>query len=113
MTSGFSGKGKGLVAARDIKQGDLVIQEYPSFTVPKSILESPTTLISRLLQNVASRPRRVHEYLKRALSRGPRSGCPPRRGCIGHIPDKRRRSSAFNVVYSWRQREQAKFSCML
>ncbi|KAJ7729703.1 hypothetical protein DFH07DRAFT_849913 [Mycena maculata] len=122
------GKGKGLVAARDIKQGELVIQEYPLFTVPKSILESPTTLISRLLQNVAPADRDAFMNLSyvhfpegldpdthpeevalaifqtNAVAAGDGVGIFPRMARLNHGC-----SSAFNVVYSWRQREQALF----
>jgi hypothetical protein len=36
VVADLPGKGKGLVATRDIKQGELVIQESPLFTVPTS-----------------------------------------------------------------------------
>ncbi|KAJ7134348.1 hypothetical protein C8R44DRAFT_770273 [Mycena epipterygia] len=128
VVADLPGKGKGLVAIRDIKQGELVIQEFPLFTVPKSVSESPTALISRLLHNVAPADRDAFLNLSyvhfpegldpdthpdevalaifqtNAVAAGDGVGIFPRMARLNHGC-----SSAFNVVYSWRQREQALF----
>ncbi|KAJ7855994.1 hypothetical protein B0H14DRAFT_3448793 [Mycena olivaceomarginata] len=103
VVADLPGKGKGLVATRDIKQGELVIQESPLFT-----------------------PRR---FLKLSYVHFPEGLDPeqPRGGRAGDIPDERGRgggpggvfprmarlnhgcSRAFNVVYTWRAREQQLF----
>ncbi|KAJ7164686.1 hypothetical protein C8R43DRAFT_988014 [Mycena crocata] len=128
VVSDLPGKGKGLVATRDIKQGELVIQESPLFTVPKSTSESPAGLISRLLSNVAPTDRNAFLNLSyihfpegldpdshpdevalaifetNAVAAGDGVGIFPRMARLNHGC-----SSAFNVVYTWRQREQALF----
>ncbi|KAJ7505529.1 hypothetical protein B0H11DRAFT_1979181 [Mycena galericulata] len=122
------GKGKGLVAIRDIKQGELVLKEHPLFIVPKSTSESPTALISRFLHNVAPTDREAFLNLSyvhfpenldpdthpdevalaifqtNAVAAGDGVGVFPRIARLNHGC-----SSAFNVVYSWRQGEQALF----
>ncbi|KAJ7695703.1 hypothetical protein B0H17DRAFT_930323 [Mycena rosella] len=128
VVADLPGKGKGLVAIRDIQQGELVIQESPLFIVPKSISESPSALISRLLQNVSSADRDAFLNLSyvhfpegldpathpeevalaifqtNAVAAGDGVGIFPRMARLNHGC-----SSAFNVVYTWRQREQALF----
>ncbi|KAJ7242823.1 hypothetical protein B0H12DRAFT_1023389, partial [Mycena haematopus] len=130
VVADLPGKGKGLVAIRDIKQGELVIQESPLFTVPKSISESPVALISRLLDGVSPEGRDaflnlsyVHVHFPEgmdpetnpaevalaifqtnAVAAGDRAGIFPRMARLNHGC-----SSAFNVVYTWRDREQQLF----
>ncbi|KAL0579217.1 hypothetical protein V5O48_002779 [Marasmius crinis-equi] len=48
----MEGKGKGLIAVRDIKQGELVIQEKPILTVPDE--DIPESLLSPILQNLTA-----------------------------------------------------------
>ncbi|KAJ7202814.1 hypothetical protein GGX14DRAFT_462418 [Mycena pura] len=122
------GRGKGLIATREIKQGELVIQESPLFIVPPSITESPTALISRLLYKVGPLERDAFLNLSyvhfpegmdpeahpeevalaifqtNAVAAGDGVGIFPRMARLNHGC-----SSAFNVVYTWRQREQALF----
>ncbi|KAJ6557236.1 hypothetical protein DFH09DRAFT_922936, partial [Mycena vulgaris] len=121
-------KGKGLVATRDIDQGELVIQESPLFVVPKSISESPAAFISRMLQSVSPADRdaflnlsyvnfpegldpdthpdevSLEKFQTNAVATGDGVGIFPRMARLNHGC-----SSAFNVVYTWRQREQALF----
>ncbi|KAJ6620764.1 hypothetical protein B0H10DRAFT_1791437 [Mycena sp. CBHHK59/15] len=120
------GKGKGLVAARDIQQGELLISESPLFTVPKSISGSPAALIAQLLQTVGPADRDAFFNLSyvhfpegldpekhpdevalaifqtNAVAAGGDVGIFPRMARLNHGC-----SSAFNAVYSWRQREGA------
>ncbi|KAJ7366577.1 hypothetical protein DFH08DRAFT_834857 [Mycena albidolilacea] len=128
VVADLPGKGKGLVATRDIKQGELVIQESPLFTVPTSTSESPTALISRLL--AAADPVGRAAFLKlsyvhfpegldpesnpaevalaifqtNAVAAGDQAGVFPRMARLNHGC-----SRAFNVVYTWREREQQLF----
>ncbi|KAF7346043.1 SET domain-containing protein 5 [Mycena sanguinolenta] len=129
VVADLPGRGKGLVAVRDIMQGELVIQESPLFTVPQSISESPVTLISRLLDGVSPEGRAaflnlsyVHLPEGMDLENNPgevalaifqtnavaagddRAGIFPRMARLNHGC-----SSAFNLVYTWRDREQQLF----
>ncbi|KAJ6584711.1 hypothetical protein B0H19DRAFT_1059082 [Mycena capillaripes] len=85
-TKETSVKGKGLVATRDIKQGELVIQEPPLFTVPKS----DEVALAIVQTSAAEAGDRVGMFLHMARFN---------HGC----------SSAINIIYSWRQREQQLF----
>ncbi|KAJ7288577.1 hypothetical protein C8J57DRAFT_1430632 [Mycena rebaudengoi] len=122
------GKGKGLVAARDIRQGELLIKETPLFTVPKSISGSPSELISQLLRNVDPASRDAFYNLSyvhfpkgldpndhpeevalaifqtNAVAAGEAVGIFPRMARLNHGC-----SSAFNSVYTWRQSQEALF----
>ncbi|KAJ7043859.1 hypothetical protein C8F04DRAFT_1070678 [Mycena alexandri] len=123
------GKGKGVVATRDIKQGELLIQEPPLFVVPKSISESPAALISRLLNNVTQANRDAFWSLSYvnfpegldpethpeevALAIFQTNAVSANNDGVGIFPRMARLNhgcaSAFNVVYSWRKREQQIF----
>lgn len=118
------GKGKGVIAARDIKQGELVIRERPLFVVPLQINSSPTALISGLLAKTNSadqaafmnlscvnfpkhlEPEKSPEevalaiFQTNAVAAGNGVGIFPRMARLNHGC-----SSAFNVVYSWREKE--------
>ncbi|KAK7021189.1 SET domain-containing protein 5 [Favolaschia claudopus] len=137
IVADLPGKGKGLVAIRDIKQGELVIQESPLFTVPTSISrrliletasESPGALIARLLRNTPAEGRDAFLNLSyvnfpagvdpktnpdqvalaifqtNAVAAGEQAGIFPGMARLNHGC-----SSAFNVVYTWREREQQLF----
>ncbi|KAK7048145.1 SET domain-containing protein 5 [Favolaschia claudopus] len=128
VVADLPGKGKGLVAIRDIKQGELVIQESPLFTVPTSTSESPTALIARLLRNAPAEGRDAFLNLSyvnfpegvdpktspdqvalaifqtNAVAAGEQAGIFPGMARLNHGC-----SSAFNVVYTWREREQQLF----
>ncbi|KAK0187869.1 hypothetical protein F5146DRAFT_731719 [Armillaria mellea] len=118
------GRGKGVVAARDIQRGELVILEKPLFIVPYSTSDSPTTLISRHVQSLndvdyhaffnlsyVNFPKNMDPEVHRdevalaifqtnAVAAGEGVGIFPRMARLNHGC-----SSAFNVVYSWRQAE--------
>ncbi|KAJ7070024.1 hypothetical protein C8F01DRAFT_976975, partial [Mycena amicta] len=122
----ITGKGKGLVALRDIKQGELLIRETPLFVVPQSTTESPTALIWRLLQgaspegqfafwdlsyvnlpqDVDPKTQRAHVALAvfntNAVAAGENVAIFPGMARLNHGC-----SSAFNVVYTWRKNEEA------
>ncbi|KAF8208655.1 hypothetical protein K438DRAFT_2068491 [Mycena galopus ATCC 62051] len=130
VVADLPGKGKGLIATRDIKQGELVLQESPLFTVPTSSSQSPAAFVSRLLDSVAPEGRDaflnlsyVHVHFPdgldpethpaevalaifqtNAVAAGDRAGIFPRMARLNHGC-----SSAFNVVYTWREREQQLF----
>ncbi|KAJ7644357.1 hypothetical protein FB45DRAFT_721193, partial [Roridomyces roridus] len=123
------GKGKGLVAARRIEQGELVLREEPLFIVPQAISESPTALISRLLNNVAPADRDAFMNLSYvhfpeglepeshpeevALAIFQTNAVAAGEGGVGIFPRMARLnhgcSRAFNSIYSWREKEQALF----
>ncbi|KAJ7075835.1 hypothetical protein B0H15DRAFT_791339 [Mycena belliarum] len=129
VVADLPGRGKGLVATRDIAQGELVLREPPLFLVPPSISEEPAPLIWRLLQMVSAPADReaflnlsyVHFpevldpaaypeevalaiFQTNAVKAGDGVGIFPRMARINHGC-----SSAFNVVYTWREREHALF----
>ncbi|KAF8895296.1 hypothetical protein BD779DRAFT_1498662 [Infundibulicybe gibba] len=120
------GRGKGIIAARDIHRGELVIREQPLFVVPHSISSSPAELISTSLSHLGQASREAffnlsyigfpedlepRDHLDRvalaifetnAVSAGDGVGIFPRMARLNHGC-----SSAFNVVYSWRTEESA------
>ncbi|KAG7088604.1 hypothetical protein E1B28_012578 [Marasmius oreades] len=120
------GKGKGVIAARDIQQGELIIYEKPLFIVPPKISVSPSSLIHSNLQRVDPRDRPAFFNLSyvnlppevdpeedeaevalaifqtNAVAAGGGVGIFPRMARLNHGC-----SSAFNVVYTWREREGA------
>ncbi|KAF9013373.1 hypothetical protein BDQ17DRAFT_1488421 [Cyathus striatus] len=123
------GKGKGLVATRNIEQGELLIQEKPLFVVPRQITTSPTTLIAQLVSSLniteqesfyglsyvnfpehldpKKHPAEVALVIfqTNAVSAGPEGvGIFPRMARLNHGC-----SSSFNAVYSWRKKEQELF----
>ncbi|KDR82640.1 hypothetical protein GALMADRAFT_238083 [Galerina marginata CBS 339.88] len=115
------GKGKGAIAARDIKQGELLLQERPLFTVPRNVNSSPAQLIAEKLVKLDPDEREEFfelsyvnfpEDLKpeehpnevalsifqtNAVSAGEDVGIFTTMARLNHGC-----SSAFNVVYSWR-----------
>ncbi|KAF8635948.1 hypothetical protein AX15_000115 [Amanita polypyramis BW_CC] len=120
------GKGKGLVATRDIKQGELIIREKPLFIVPLQTFSSPSQLIWGLVQNLSHAdqeaymnlsyvhlpegvdPRKQPEevalaiFLTNAVSAGEGAGIFPRMARLNHGC-----AGSFNSVYSWREEEGA------
>ncbi|THV04461.1 SET domain-containing protein [Dendrothele bispora CBS 962.96] len=120
------GKGKGMVAIRDIKQGELIIRETPLFIVPPQISVSPTTLIAQNLLRLTPYQRSAFLNLSyvnlpphvdpdsglekdlnevalaifqtNAVSAGEGVGIFPRMARLNHGC-----SRAFNSVYSWRE----------
>ncbi|KAF5361020.1 hypothetical protein D9756_004833 [Leucocoprinus leucothites] len=120
------GRGKGLLASRDIKQGERVLREKPLFVVPRQISSSPTALIAESLgelnqdeQDAFFNLSYVHFpqhldptkhrdqvalaiFQTNAVAAGDGVGIFPRMARINHGC-----SSAFNVVYTWREKEEA------
>lgn len=120
------GKGKGMVAVRDIEQGERIITEKPVFMAPHQISESPAAVIAKLLREASAADREavlnlsyVHFpegldpethpaevalaiFQTNAVAAGP--------GGVGIFPQMARMnhgcSSAFNAVYTWRDKEQ-------
>ncbi|PPQ66612.1 hypothetical protein CVT26_009373 [Gymnopilus dilepis] len=121
------GKGKGAIATRDIKQGELVLREGPLFTIPKAIKGNPTEPIMQKIIQLTGEEQEAFfnlsyvnfpEHLSpqahvaqlalaifqtNAVSTGPEE--------VGIFPSMARLnhgcSSAFNVVYMWRPEEQS------
>ncbi|KAL0578969.1 hypothetical protein V5O48_003061 [Marasmius crinis-equi] len=120
------GKGKGVIAARDIQPGELIIHEDPLFIVPPKISVSPSALIHSNLQRVDPKAREAFFNLSyvnlpahvdpeedeaevalaifqtNAVAAGDGVGIFPRMARLNHGC-----SSAFNVVYTWREKEGA------
>ncbi|PAV17308.1 SET domain-containing [Pyrrhoderma noxium] len=119
------GRGKGLIATRDIEQGELLIKERPLVLVPSSTQESPSTLLRNRLNKLSSPeeisyfslsyvvPGRDTEkaplseddiilatFQTNAISAGSDVGLFPLTARLNHGC-----SSSFNSVYSWRPEE--------
>ncbi|OSD07139.1 SET domain-containing protein [Trametes coccinea BRFM310] len=121
------GKGMGVVAQRDISQGELVLREEPLFVVPNKVSMSPGAVLLASLATLPPRERAsfynlsyvnlpsgltpdsdaYHEQLAlaifqtNAVSAGSRGvGVFPRMARLNHGC-----SRAFNVVYTWRDDE--------
>ncbi|KAF7296471.1 NADPH--cytochrome P450 reductase [Mycena chlorophos] len=118
------GKGMGLVAVRDIAQGEVLIREAPLFVVPQATTENPSMLVWNLLQGAPPQgqaafwnlsyvnlPKDVDVERDRdrvalaifetnAVAAGHDVGIFPRMARLNHGC-----SSAFNVVYTWRPNE--------
>ncbi|KAK2459653.1 hypothetical protein APHAL10511_008298 [Amanita phalloides] len=118
------GKGKGLVATRDIKQGELLIREKPLFLVPSQLSSSPTQFIWEKVQSLIPADRAAYMALSyvhlpkgadpqkqpeevalaifqtNAVSAGEGVGIFPRMARLNHGC-----AGSFNSVYSWREDE--------
>ncbi|KAF9485877.1 hypothetical protein BDN70DRAFT_970007, partial [Pholiota conissans] len=116
------GKGKGAIATRNIKRGEVVLREKPLFVVPLRINTSPADLIAAQLVNLSPADRAAFNNLSyvnfpahldpsehpdqvalaifqtNAVSAGENVGIFPRMARLNHGC-----SSAFNVVYTWRE----------
>ncbi|EPQ54746.1 SET domain-containing protein [Gloeophyllum trabeum ATCC 11539] len=117
------GRGKGLVATRDIKRGDLLIREAPLLRIPQQITSSPTALLSSLLSALPAASlsaffalSAVHlpsspdpDPLDVALAIVQTNAVAAGEGHIGVFPTMARLNhacaGAFNAVYSWRAGE--------
>ncbi|KAF5315448.1 hypothetical protein D9619_007007 [Psilocybe cf. subviscida] len=116
------GKGKGVVAVRDIKQGEVILRERPLFTVPRNINASPSTYIANQLNKLHDIARASFLNLSYvnfpahldpdsspdevALAIFQTNAVMAGEGIVGIFPRMARLnhgcSSAFNVVYNWR-----------
>ncbi|KAH9179263.1 hypothetical protein EDB89DRAFT_1926225 [Lactarius sanguifluus] len=118
------GKGKGMIALRDIKRGELLVREKPLILVPRQIAASPSQLILGLVQRLSPEevtsfynlshanlpqnlsPEELMQQLPlaifqtNAVAAGPNVGLFPTMARLNHGC-----SHAFNSVYSWRERE--------
>ncbi|KAH8114591.1 hypothetical protein DFH11DRAFT_1508453 [Phellopilus nigrolimitatus] len=122
------GRGKGLVATRNIKQGELLIKEKPLILVPSSTSMSPSVLIKQHLSLLSPSKRNEFYSLSyvtpandqvpasteslsddevalaifqtNAISAGENAGIFPWTARLNHGC-----SAAFNSVYSWRPGE--------
>ncbi|KAL5524496.1 hypothetical protein ACEPAF_9636 [Sanghuangporus sanghuang] len=117
------GKGKGVVAMRDIEQGALLIKERPLIVVASSTDSSPAHLLKSRLRNLTPSQRDEYYSLSyvhpgkdlkslsedditlaifqtNGISAGDSVGLFPRTARLNHGC-----SAAFNSVYSWRSRE--------
>ncbi|KAI0304399.1 hypothetical protein B0F90DRAFT_1705391 [Multifurca ochricompacta] len=125
VVSDLPGRGKGMIAVRDIRRGELLIREPPLILVPRQITTSPSQLILDLVQQLspdqaASFYNLSHVNLPQGLSSeeftrqlplaifqtnsvaaGPNVGLFPTMARLNHGC-----SHAFNSVYSWREREE-------
>ncbi|KAF8237124.1 hypothetical protein L208DRAFT_1431725 [Tricholoma matsutake] len=115
-----------MVATRLIKQGELVLKEKPLFVVPHHVTSSPSALISQLLREASPQDRETFlnlSYVKLPKNLKPedhpdevalaifQTNAVAAGGDVGIFPRMTRLnhgcSSAFNVVYNWREREGA------
>jgi len=119
------GRGKGLIATRDIEQGELLIREKPLFTVPHTISSAPAQFVWNKVQNLTLvdresymnlsyvglpewvDPRTQHEevglaiFQTNAVSAGDSVGIFPHMARLNHGC-----AGSFNSVYSWREKEE-------
>lgn len=118
------GKGKGLLASRDIQQGERLLCEKPLFVVPRQISSSPSAFIAGSLAKLGrdeqeaffnlsyvNLPQHLdpdeHQdevklaiFQTNAVAAGDGVGIFPKMARINHGC-----SSAFNAVYTWREKE--------
>ncbi|TDL17705.1 SET domain-containing protein, partial [Rickenella mellea] len=119
------GKGKGTIAVRHIKQGELLLREEPLFLLPRETKGSPISLIRKKLSGLS--PSKKQEFFDlshippqshfpessemsdeimlsklqtNAIAAGDAVGIFPRTARLNHGC-----SASFNSVYSWRERE--------
>ncbi|KAF4617399.1 hypothetical protein D9613_006017 [Agrocybe pediades] len=118
------GKGKGAVASRDIKQGERILREKPLFRVDLQITSSPIALMAEKLAGLTPHQRKAFEDLSYvnfnldpvkhpqavALAKFETNAVAAGKDRVGIFPTMARLnhgcSSAFNVVYSWRDDEE-------
>ncbi|KIL67916.1 hypothetical protein M378DRAFT_177150 [Amanita muscaria Koide BX008] len=118
------GKGKGLIATRDITQGELLVKERPLFRVPLQTSSSPSQLIWASVQELDQSARKAFMNLSyvnlpkeadpqmhpeevalaifqtNAVSAGDAVGIFPRMARLNHGC-----AASFNSMYTWREDE--------
>ncbi|KAH7870315.1 uncharacterized protein C8R40DRAFT_651344 [Lentinula edodes] len=122
---GIPGKGKGIIAVRNIKRGEVVLRERPLFVLPSEITTSPTALITRHLSlltpyehaqfynlsyvNFPPDLDPENDFAELALAIFQTNAVSTGVNSVGIFPRMARLnhgcSSAFNVVYTWREKE--------
>lgn len=122
------GKGKGVIATRDIARGELLFRESPLFIVPSQITVPPAELMGRILPTLSRGQRaalfnlsyvRLPPNLSKddpdydaqvAVAITQTNGISAGTQGVGVFPRVSRLnhgcSKAFNAVYSWREKEQ-------
>ncbi|KAG6907850.1 hypothetical protein DXG01_007114 [Tephrocybe rancida] len=125
IVADIPGRGKGMVAIRDIEQGERIITEKAAFVAPSQISESPSALVAQLLREASPKDREavlnlsyVHFpkdldpethpdevalaiFQTIAVAAGDGVGIFPQMARLNHGC-----SSAFNAIYTWRDKEQ-------
>jgi hypothetical protein len=113
------GKGKGLIATRNISRGELILRNKALFVLPSSIQSSPQALISSQLASLTPAERAqfyglsflpVQKDEDIPLSIFQTNAVAAAPGTIGLFPTFARLNHAcagsFNVVYSYREKEE-------
>ncbi|KAA1479529.1 SET domain-containing protein [Dentipellis sp. KUC8613] len=122
VVQSLTGKGKGLIATRNIQRGELLIREAPLFIVPHTVSSSPAELILNMVRGLSPEQSEafynlsyvhLHPGLRpevraanvplaifqtNAVAAGSGVGLFPNMARLNHGC-----SFAFNVVYSWRE----------
>lgn len=115
----LKGRGKGVIANRDIKQGELLIREKPLFVVPTRPGEDPATLIQSKVSALSATDQASFYALSYAKPNVTESHIPfeifqtnaisAGSGGTGLFPRTARMnhgcSKAFSAVYNWREGE--------
>ncbi|OBZ71328.1 SET domain-containing protein 5 [Grifola frondosa] len=99
------GKGKGAIAIRDIRQGELILREKPLFIVPSKVSTSPGALLLRSLVNLTQAQRASFynlSYVKLPSSLDSESSAYGEELALDIFQTN---AVAFNSVYSWRESE--------
>ncbi|KAG8908921.1 hypothetical protein FRB99_000024 [Tulasnella sp. 403] len=119
MVVDIPGKGKGMIAARHIKRGELIMTDTPLFHIPSSTDQSPSEYIRQVIASLS--PEGKAKFLSlsvpapgipeadvpfaivqtNAFAAGPGMAVFPNAARLNHGC-----SSAFNVVYSFREEEK-------
>ncbi|KAF9778035.1 hypothetical protein BJ322DRAFT_511650 [Thelephora terrestris] len=122
------GKGKGVIATRDITRGELLYKESPLFIVPSQISIPPAELMGKILPTLSKSQRAAlfnlsyvrlppnlskadHDHdAQLALAITQTNGISAGTRGVGVFPNVSRLnhgcSRAFNAVYNWREKEQ-------
>ncbi|KAF8073662.1 hypothetical protein FPV67DRAFT_1409441 [Lyophyllum atratum] len=126
MVVDLPGRGKGMVALRDIQQGERLITEKPVFVAPHQITGSPADFIAKLLREASPADREAVLNLSYvnlpdnvdpethpdevALAIFQTNAVAAGAGGVGIFPRMARLnhgcSGAFNAVYTWRDKEK-------
>ncbi|KAF5382537.1 hypothetical protein D9615_002829 [Tricholomella constricta] len=125
VVADLPGRGKGLLATRDIEQGERIITEKPVIVAPDHITGSPAALIAKLLREASPEGREAVlnlSYVNFPKDKDPeidldevalaifQTNAVATSGGVGIFPRMARMnhgcSHAFNAVYTWRDKEE-------